>query len=276
MATYTGLDGSTGTAFDIVAGGLTITLGAFTPSGGITDADLQLSSTNRMDFRIGTVDVLGLDDAAVTLAAASATAGQNVFLRGAGGGAATGAGLGGANVSLGAGAGSNAAGSSADAGGAAGSLTVAAASGGVGAPTDGVGGNGGDVTVTPGSGGAGDGSGVAGDPGALVLSTGIFRQSVQTIDMANSDVVLTLNPGTPAGTLLTSNVLYVDANGGEVDLVLPPEADWSGGVIMVVNTGGEIIDVHNDADSEIAQVATNEVGLIFSDGTTLFEFVGVA
>lgn len=276
MATYTGLDGTTGTAFTVVAGGFTITSGAFTPSGGITDADLQLNSTNRMDFQIGVIDVLGLDDSAVSLAAAAATAAQNVFLRAVKGGAATGAGLAGASLSIGAGAGSDAAGTSADPGGAAGSLTIAAADGGAGAPTDGVGGNGGDVTITPGDGGAADGSGVDGDPGAMVLSGGIFRQSVQTIDMANSDVVLTLNPGTPAGTLLTSNILYVDANGGEVDLVLPPEADWSGGVIMVVNSGGEIIDVHNDADSEIAQVAANEVGWIFSDGTTLFEFVGVA
>lgn len=281
MATYTGLDGTTGTAFTIAAGGLTISTGAFTPSGGISDADLQFNSTNRMDFRIGGIDVLGIDDSAVSLAAAAATAAQNAFLRAVKGGAATGAGLAGASVSIGAGAGSDAAGTSADGGGAGGNMVVAAADGGAGAPTNGVGGDGKNVIFTPGDGGAADGSGVDGDPGALILSGGLFRRATpQSIDCDGGSVTLTLNPGTPAGTLMTSNVLYVDpdvAGADEGTIVLPPEADWIGGILYVVNVGnGENLVINSDAPALVVNCTQNEVSVIFNDGTTLRGITGIA
>ena len=73
------MDGATGTPFTVVAGGLTITAGAFTPSGGITEADLQLNSTNRLDIQIGAVDIFGIDDAAISsFAGAADTAGKDM------------------------------------------------------------------------------------------------------------------------------------------------------------------------------------------------------
>ena len=87
MATYSGLDGSTGTALTVVAGGLTITAGVFrVSSSGFEETDLQINSVNRLDFQIGAlgsgVDILGLDDAAITgLAGAADTVGQDLFMQ---------------------------------------------------------------------------------------------------------------------------------------------------------------------------------------------------
>ena len=88
------------------------------------------------------------------------------------------------------------------------------------------------------------------------------------IDMADAAVTLTRVPGTPTGTNLTSNVLRVDANSaGTENLLLPPEADCAGVLILITNTGGESIVVQDDAGGSLDTVATAEFGLFYCDGT---------
>jgi hypothetical protein len=86
--------------------------------------------------------------------------------------------------------------------------------------------------------------------------------------MADAGVTLTLVPGTPTGTLMTSNVLSVDANSAGTEiLLLPPEADFVG-LLLLRNTGGESIVVKEDAGvTTIDTIATAEFGIFFCDGT---------
>jgi hypothetical protein len=87
--------------------------------------------------------------------------------------------------------------------------------------------------------------------------------------MADAGVTLTRVPGTPVGTTLTSNVLRVDANSSGTEiLLLPPEADCNGVLLLITNTGGESIVVKEDAGATtIDTVATTEFGLFYCDGT---------
>lgn len=159
-------------------------------------------------------------------------------------------------------------------GGGGGSIAITAAAGAAGGAhtaNNPDGGAGGSITLTPGSGGAaGDGgSGVAGAPGHVVVSGGVLRFSVQTIDMNNDPVTTTLVPGTPTGTLLTGNILYVDANSGATEnLLLPPEGDCTGLFLIIENTGGETINVQNDAGGAVVTLETANVALCTCNGTS--------
>jgi hypothetical protein len=206
-----------------------------------------------LDIAIDGVRVIRYDDGAITFAAAAATAGVDMFVKTANGGA-----------------------SAADTNGVAGggyTLTAGSgAAGGAHTAANPTGGNGGSITLTPGTGGAAGsgGTGVAGDPGKVKLGAGCLHfTSAQVIDMADTQVVLTLNPGTPVGTTITSNMLFVDANSsGTEDLLLPPEADCNGLFLMVVNTGGEDIVVKEDSDTTtIATVSTAESAIFTCNGT---------
>ncbi len=177
MATYTGLDGLSGNAFVIVAGGLTITSGAFTPSGGISDADLVLNSTNRMDFQIGAVDILGLDDAAISsFAGAADVAGQDAFAETQDGGTAgantagTAGGL--LNIKTGDGANAGADGGANPAGGVGGAISISSGKGGAVADGTGTGGAGGAITITSGVGDTGGAAGIGGAGGAITITGG--------------------------------------------------------------------------------------------------------
>jgi hypothetical protein len=253
-----------------------------------------------MDFQIGAVDILGLDDAAIaSFAAAADTAGKDLYMEtqdggvdtavdggsvgglfnlktgdGSAGGAAQVGGAGGA-LSIISGAGGTPDSGSAN-GGAAGAFAITAGAGGAAGAGGGTGGTGGTITLTAGAGG-GAGGGTAGAPGAVVIGAGVFRfVNAQTIDMADAAVTLTLVPGTPTGTLITSNVLYVDANSsGSENLLLPPEADWNGGMLVVVNTGGETIEIQNDAGGAVLTLETLNTAIVVNDGTTLRGVVGV-
>lgn len=134
------------------------------------------------------------------------------------------------------------------------------------------GGRGGDVELTPGSGGSAGsgGSGVAGRAGHVKANGLFFFNTPQTIDMDDAQVALTLVPGTPTGTEITSNILYVDANSGATeDLLLPPEADAAGLMLMIANTGGESIVIKEDGDSTtIHTLLTATNCILFCDGTT--------
>jgi hypothetical protein len=103
----------------------------------------------------------------------------------------------------------------------------------------------------------------------------VVKFGVQTIDMADSPVTLTLVPGTPAGTLLTGNILYVDANGNTENLLLPHEADCTGLFLVIENTGGETITVQNDAAGAVVTLETANVAYCACDGTSWTGSVGV-
>lgn len=158
-------------------------------------------------------------------------------------------------------------------GGNGGGVSIIAGAGGNASGATDTGGQGGIITITPGAGGTGD---TNGRPGYVSISTGITRRSVQTIDMADNPLTLTLVPGTPVGTLMTSDVLYVDANSGATEnLLLPPEADLTGIILVIVNTGGETINIQNDAGGAVLTLETLNTAYVHSDGTTLRGVVGV-
>lgn len=154
--------------------------------------------------------------------------------------------------------------------GAGGPVAITAGNAGASAGS-GNGGVGGTITATPGTGGT-SGSGSAGAPGKFKIASGMFEfTNAQTLDMSDAQVALTLVPGTPVGTLLTSNVLYADPNSGEAseDLLLPPEADSDGLEVIIANNGGETLVVKEDGDSvTIATVLAGQTGLFVCDGTT--------
>lgn len=210
----------------------------------------------------------------------TAGAGGAVVLTAGAGGAKTGtgaaAGGAGGSFTMTAGVGGATASSGANNGGAGGSYTLTAGAGGAASAGTGNGGAGGSITLTPGAGGATTG-GAAGARGRVKVSGSIFAfGNAQTIDMADAAVVLTLVPGTPAGTNLTSNVLFVDPNSGQAteNLDLPPEADCNGLVLFVMNTGGEGIVVRSDGGGTIITLDTAQHGLVACDGTTWFGFMG--
>lgn len=94
--------------------------------------------------------------------------------------------------------------------------------------------------------------------------------TAQVLDMADATVQLTVDTGTTAGTLLTSNIMRVDPNssGAGEDLELPPEADVPGVILWIFNTGGENIVVKDDSGgTTIDTIATTEFGFFFCDGT---------
>jgi len=155
----------------------------------------------------------------------------------------------------------------AHAAGAGASVTITGGTGGNATAGSGAGGASGSITLAVAAGGTSAGA-AAGTPGKVKVSGGMFHwANAQVIDMSDAAVTLTLVPGTPTGTLMTSNILRVDANSGATeDLTLPPEADFVG-MLVIINTGGESIVVKNDAAGTIDTVATTEFGIFFCDGT---------
>lgn len=167
-----------------------------------------------------------------------------------GAGGASGTGAGGA-LALAAGA------SGTGATGAGGAVTI---TGGAALSTNG---NGGSITLTPGA-LAGTGA-----PGAIKLTGFVHGTIAQTIAMGDAAVTLTRIPGTPTGTLLTGTWLLVDAeSSGSENLLLPPEADCTNVLLLIKNTGGETINLQNDAGGALATIATSETCFAQCDGTT--------
>ncbi len=109
----------------------------------------------------------------------------------------------------------------------------------------------------------------------LVCDGGLIFQSVQTIGMNDTTVVLTLVQGTPTGTLLTGNILYVDPEGNTEILKLPPEADCRGLVLFIENTGGETITLQNDAGGAVVTIDTTESAIATCNGTAWNGSTGV-
>ena len=267
---------------------------------GETNVGLNLTTkgTGMLEILLGGDEVLAFHDAAITLAAATDTAGHALYLQTEDGGVDGGAGTGRAGAALEVRTGDGSAAATAAAvGGAGGALTLVtgvgltgnttgnggvggavaltAGAGGASGAGAGVGGTGGSITLTAGAGG-GAGGGVAGAPGKVAIGAGVLYLKRQTIDMADAEVILTLVPGTPTGTLMTGNLLMVDANSLSLEVLrLPHEADCDGIFVVVQNTGGETITLSNDAAGALLTIATGEVAYATCDGTTWRGSVGV-
>jgi hypothetical protein len=243
------------------------------PTVGTAAAGLTLVSKTPMSIKLDNTNALQLDNAAIaSFAGAADTAGTDVYIETQDGGAATAAGAASGAFNIKTGDGSAAAGSGDDAGGAASDIDLEGGAGGAGGTTNGAGGAGANINLTPGAGGAGAGSGLAGLPGAVKIGAGLFFQQVQTIDMADAAVSLAVTP-TASHTTLTGNILYVDANSSATEnLELPPEADSTGLVLVIQNTGGETIEVLDDAGSNpgngACSLLTTEACIAICDGTT--------
>jgi hypothetical protein len=191
------------------------------------------------------------------------------------GGGATGAGGAGGAVALTAGAGGATSNVGASNGGNGASVTITGGVGGLASAGTGDGGAGGDITLTPGSGGTSAGA-VAGAPGKVTVTTGLVHFSVQTLAMGDNPITMTLVPGTPTGTLLTGNILYADAeSGGTENLLLPHEADATGVFLVIVNTGGETINVQTDAGGGLYTLETANTAYMTCDGTAWLGTVGI-
>jgi hypothetical protein len=263
-----GAGGATG-----AGGAITVTSGAGGATSGTGGAVTIASGTATADSASGAVTVQSGAGAASAAATAAGASGSVVVETGAGGantGGATGeAGGAGGAVTVRAGVGGATNSTGAHDGGAGGSLSITAGSGGNATAGTGNGGAGGDLTLTPGSGGTTTG-GTVGASG-LIKSAGLFTlNAAQVLDMNDATVQLTVDPGTTAGTILTSNIMRVDPNssGAGEDLELPPEADVPGLVLWIYNTGGENIVVKDDSGgSTIDTVATTEFGFFYCDGT---------
>uniref|UniRef100_A0A6M3J237 Uncharacterized protein n=1 Tax=viral metagenome TaxID=1070528 RepID=A0A6M3J237_9ZZZZ len=265
-----------------------------------TNAGLRIDTagTGNIILMVGGDEILAISDLAITLAAATDTAGHALYMQtedgGVDGGAGTGRAGGALEVRTGDGSASTTAAQVGGAGGAmtlvtgagltgnttgnggvGGAFAITAGAGGDSGAGAGVGGTGGSITLTAGAGG-GAGGGTAGAPGRVSIGAGTFTVKVQTIDMANAAVSLTMVPGTPTGTLLAGNILYADANSGDTEnLLLPHEADCTGMLLTIINTGGETINLQNDAGGALLTIATAETGVIACDGTTWRGYVGV-
>ena len=108
------------------------------------------------------------------------------------------------------------------------------------------------------------------------ILTDLLKLNVQTIAMDDAAVTLIVAGDNSSGTLLTGNILYVDAESGSSEnLDLPAEDDCEGLFLMVVNTGGETINIRNDAAGAVLTLETANTAIVVCDGTTWRGIVGV-
>lgn len=281
------------------AAGAGATIAAVTSA---TNANLRFDTAGAgyIIFSLGGVETFQMHDAAaMVFAGATDTAGHAAYLQtedggtdggtassgmagallhvstGDGSAAVTTDAIGGAGGALSIVSGAGAAGNGAGNGGVGGAVAITAGAAGNSGAGAGTGGTGGSITLTAGAGG-GAGGGTAGAPGKVAIGAGTFRMKVQTMDMADAAKTLTLIPGAPTGVTLTGNILYVDANSGTTEnLLLPPETDCTGLVLFIMNTGGETINLQNDAGGALLTIATAEHAIVTCDGTTWWGVVGV-
>lgn len=244
-----GITGGAATAGNSAGGAVALTGGA----GQGTSAGGAVTATSGAG-EAGTTGTAGASGAVTITAGAAGTAttgtggaGGAIAITGVAGGAASGA---------------------AGTGGAGSSVSITGGAGGAdGQGGSGTGGVGGSVTLTAGAGGAGN---TAGAPGSVSISGFGKLFGAQVIDMADAAVTLTRVPGTPTGTTLSGNVLFVDPNSMQAseNLLLPHEADMSGALLIIKNTGGENIALQNDAGGAVGTIEDAEAAIVHCDGTT--------
>jgi hypothetical protein len=106
--------------------------------------------------------------------------------------------------------------------------------------------------------------------GYLGIVGGPLIMERQTIDMAAAQVALVFGAAGAGEETLTGNILRVDAGGSSQDLLLPPEANSDGLMLLIYNMSGagENIVVKEDSDSTTIDTLVNgEMGIFFCDGT---------
>lgn len=211
MATITRTGPGVGSAQSteaIAAATLAVT-GESTLTGGVTAADLTLNSTNEMNLAIAGVNVLAIDDAAITgHAGAASTDGKSLFAETQDGGAAAAdaPGRAGATLRLTAGAGS---------------------AGGAHTSNNPAGGNSGSIELVAQAGGAAGagGSGAAGKAGRVAVAGGTFARA-GTVTAKTTAATLT------AAELLTGLMTITHAAGANQDYTLPTGTLMSGAIDM--------------------------------------------
>ena len=186
----------------------------------ISGTTLIINSTNAMTLQIGTVDILQVDDAAITFAGAADTAGQDCYVGTEAGGAATTGTAGdvGGLLTIKSGDGSAGATGENQDGAVGGALTLQSGAGGaaglsVAGTADGK--NAGAISVTGGVGGAGGlGAGGEGGVGASITLTGGTGGAGTTKGAGGA---IAINAGTAGGAGATGGALSLTggaANGG--------------------------------------------------------------
>ena len=284
MATYTGLDGVAANAFEIVAG-------AFTPTGGVSAANLQLNSTNRLDIQIGAVDALSIDDAAITNAAAADAVGQDCFVRTQDGG--TDAAVNGGQVGglLDQRAGDGSAGGADFTGGVGGAVVYRAGVGGaagVHAANNPVGAIGGAARLMGGAGGAGGsgGTGAGGAGGAASVIAGAAANAVgggaaaggiggdsSVIAGAGGNGVGAGNGGRGGDVLLTPGAAGTNGTPARVGLVNVADGFnlFLGVVTLPATTLGTNALMLDQGTPPVGAIVT--AGIIYSDATVLRKII---
>lgn len=112
---------------------------------------------------------------------------------------------------------------------------------------------------------------------ALSGATSLLAFKGEAVDMANAAHALLVTGTAASGeTTITSNVLFVDPNGGAQILTLPAESASTGLLLVVFNAANaaEAITVEDDGTSTIVTLAQNEGGLLYCNGTAWRGFVG--
>ncbi len=229
-----------------------------------------INSTSMMTFQIGATDILGLDDSAITLAAATNTAGQGLWMQTEdAGGTATSAKTGGA-WEIRTGDGSASAGNFA--GGAGGAWTIVSGVGGAntGAATGQAGGAGGAIGITTGAGGATNdqGSDNGGAGGDLTLTAGDAGESTGGTGDGGVGGAIIGTAGDGAGTIggtsgIGGEITFTSGNGA-----VQPGNDTSGagGVLTITSgAGGANIGTGSGAAGGAGGTATLQAGV---GGTT--------
>jgi len=109
-----------------------------------------------------------------------------------------------------------------------------------------------------------------------VASGGLTAMGVTTVAMNDATHTLTLDAAGAAETQLTGNLVFADpeSGGANENLVLPAEADSSGLMLVILNTGGEGIVVQDDTPAAVITLDTAQCGIVACDGTTWYGFMG--
>ena len=108
-----------------------------------------------------------------------------------------------------------------------------------------------------------------------INGSGVYFETVQSVDMGNAAHALVVGAAGAAQTQLTGNICLVDPAGGAQNLTLPAEADFIG-QLVICNTAdaAEAITVKTDGGGTVITLDQNQSGLCVCDGTAWFGFMG--
>lgn len=106
---------------------------------------------------------------------------------------------------------------------------------------------------------------------STAAASALLRLGVQTINMSDAGVTLVTKQTSTSGEVqLSGQILVLDAQSSESSetMLLPPEADCKGLVLIAHNNGGEEIVIKEDGNSVIiVTIDTGESALLWCDGS---------